>query len=125
MHANVEIAHSATYLLESMQVDWSLPTDSFDVQRLLKYYNESSQRDKLDALQRLANQERADAYMALLRLMRYEKDEKISKVAGLHVMENAVDSLTAPARQPHNRSMPWLPCQSNSSSFPVHRKVRA
>ena len=93
LHANVEIANSATYLLESMKVDWSLPSDSFDVQRLLKDYNDLQQRSKLDALQRLANQDRADAYMALLRLMRYEKDEKLSKAAGLHVMENAVDAL--------------------------------
>ena len=105
MHANVEIAHSATYLLESMQVDWSLPSDSFDVQRLLKDYNDLQQRNKLDALQRLANQDRADATMALLRLMRYEKDEKISKAAGLHVMENVVDALapsTKPTASPKN-----------------------
>ena len=93
LHANVEIAHSATYLLESMQVDWSLPSDSFEVQRLLKDYNEMQLRNKIDALQRLARLERADACVALLRLMRYEKDEKISKSAGLYVMENAIDAL--------------------------------
>lgn len=111
LHANVEIAHSATYLLESMQVDWSLPSDSFDVQRLLKDYNDLPQRNKLDALQRLANQDRADAYMALLRLMRYEKDEKISKAAGLHVMENAVDALAPSKSDARSNStatqLPW------------------
>ncbi len=82
MHANVEISQSATYLLESMQVDWSLSSDSFDVQSLLKNYNDLNQRGKLDVLQRLASLERADAFVALLRLMRYEKDDRISKVAG-------------------------------------------
>ncbi len=111
MHANVEIAQSATYLLESMQVDWSLPNDSFEVQRTLKDYNIQPHRSKLDVLQRLANQERTDAFMALMRLMRYEKDEKISKAAGLHVMESAIEALANrpdPTGQPNKAAqLPW------------------
>lgn len=111
MHPNVEISHSATYLLESMQVDWSLPTDSFDVQNLLKDYNDSAQRTKLESLQRLASLERLDAYMALLRLMRYEKDEKISKVAGLHVMECAIDSMRLRSEKASSDSAAKVPWQ--------------
>lgn len=104
MHPNVEISHSATYLLESMEVDWSLPSDSFEVQRMLKDYNNSLQRNKLETLQRLASLDRADAYMALLRLMRYEKDEEISKVAGLHIMECAIDAMAARPTKPSTGS---------------------
>ncbi len=110
MHENVEVAQNATFLLESMQVQWSLPTDSFEVQRLLKDYNDLPLRNKMDALQRLGKLDRADGYMALLRLMRYEKDEKISKVAGLYVMEGAIDALTSPPVQAIGASanpLPW------------------
>ncbi len=111
LHENVEIAHAATYLLESMQVDWSVPTDSFEVQKLLKDYNEQTFSGKHEALQRLASEQRTDAYMALLRLMRYEKDETISKAAGLHVMESAIDALSNSSADPSSHrpasKVPW------------------
>lgn len=89
-HPNIEIASSAQYLLQSMRVVWTLPTDSFEVQRLLKDYNEFRPSQRLDRMQRLARLHRADGYLALLRLMRYESHENLSKIAALHVMDAAI-----------------------------------
>lgn len=90
-HPNIEIASSAQYLLQSMRVVWTLPTDSFEVQRLLKDYNEFRPSQRLDRMQRLARLHRADGYLALLRLVRYESHENLSKIAALHVMDAAID----------------------------------
>lgn len=90
-HPNIEIASSAQYLLQSMRVVWTLPTDAFEVQRLLKDYNEYRPSQRLDRMQRLARLRRADGYLALLRLMRYESHENLSKVAALYVMGAAID----------------------------------
>lgn len=101
-HPNVEIASSATYLLESMRVVWTLPTDSFEVQRLLKEYNEYQTSQKLDCLQRLAQLQRLDGYLALLRLMRYENDEDISKTAALYLMDAAITKPRSKQLPPEN-----------------------
>ena len=96
-HPNIEIASNAQYLLDSMRVVWTLTTDSFEVQRLLKDYNDFQPNQRMVRMQRLASLRRLDAYRALLRLMRYENNEDLSKCAALYVMDAILEEPTTPA----------------------------
>jgi len=95
-HPNIEVASNAQYLLDSMRVVWTLPTDSFEVQRLLKDYNEFQPTQRLTRMQRLSSLQRLDAYRALLRLMRYENNEDLSKSAALAIMDAVLDESISP-----------------------------
>jgi tetratricopeptide (TPR) repeat protein len=93
-HSNVEIATTAQYLLNSMRVVWSLPTDSLEVRRLLQGYNALDVSSRRARMQRLAEIDSGDARLALVRLSRYEGNETLSKDAALFLMEQTV----APSR---------------------------
>ena len=93
---NIEIASNAQFLLQSMRVVWALPNDSFEVQRLLKDYDEFQPSQKLDRMQRLAKLDRTDSALALLRFVRFESDENLSKIAALHLMDTAVNERGKP-----------------------------
>ncbi len=88
---NVEIANSAQYLLRSMRVAWALPSDTFEVRRLLKDYNDLKAKQREGRMQLLSRIGTDDAFMALLRLTRFESSENLSKNAALYVMDKVLE----------------------------------
>ena len=86
LHQDIEIAERARYLLQSMKVLWSSPTDSADVKRLLKDYSLQTEEDRRSRIERLGQLEGVEGLSALCRLVRYEISHVLAKEAALVVM---------------------------------------
>lgn len=82
-----EVARAARYLLDSQQVRWSLETDSIQVRDIVEHYNAVNQDGRRTRFDQLARNGSNDALMALVRFVRYESDEILSKFAALSLME--------------------------------------
>ncbi len=89
---NPEIAASARYLLNSQRVIWSMQGDSLQVRQLLQDYNQLSTTERESRMALLADLHAKDAFAALVRLARFEVDERLSKVAALFLMEQLFDT---------------------------------
>lgn len=88
-HSDVEVAERARYLLHSMKVVWSRPTDSASVKRLLKDYSQQSENDRRTRIGQLARLEGSEGLDALCRLVRFEMSTVLAKEAALAIMTRA------------------------------------
>ena len=86
LNDDIEIALTARYLVNSMQVNWSSEDDSPDVKQLLRGYGNRPEDDRRSTLDQLAARGAEEATRPLCRLVRYEASEKLSKHAALRVM---------------------------------------
>ncbi|MCA9129890.1 MAG: hypothetical protein KDB22_22540 [Planctomycetales bacterium] len=92
LNENPEIARTAKYLLESQNVTWWLDSDSLDVRRLLEDYNSLATTEQATRFQQLMQLQSVDAAIAVARLVRYEKDDYLSKLAALELLEQVSTS---------------------------------
>ena len=84
---DIEIAKRATYLVRSMKVRWIEPKDPTSVAKILKEYGEqhvSERRIRIEQLTKLKNRE---GIIPLTRMVRYESDTKLSKIAALGIIQ--------------------------------------
>ena len=95
---DIEIALSARYLVNSMQVNWSSEDDSPDVKQLLRGYGDRPENERRNLIEQLSMLGAAQAVRPLCRLVRYEASEKLSKHAALLVMGLAVSDAEAAPR---------------------------
>lgn len=86
LHQDIEIAERARYLLQSMKVLWSSPTDSAEVKRILKDYSLQSEDDRRSLIERLGRLDGVEGLSALCRLVRFEISHVLAKEAALVVM---------------------------------------
>lgn len=85
-HPDHEISERARYLLYSMRVGLSRPTDSPEVKRILKDYSDLEDRDRQTRIEQLARLDATEGIEALCRLARYELSTILSKKAALAIM---------------------------------------
>lgn len=85
---DVEVAERARYLLHSMKVVWSRPSDSADVKRLLKDYGRQPEEERHSRIDQLGALDSAAGLDALCRLVRYEMSITLAKEAALLVMSS-------------------------------------
>ena len=107
MSLNPEIATAAKYLLNSQQVVWTLYGDSLPVRQLLQDYNQLTDIERESRMEKLAALRSNDGIAALVRLARYEVNERLSKVAAITLMEMLFDDqkvLSAPEVLPSIQS---------------------
>ncbi|MFL2871363.1 MAG: tetratricopeptide repeat protein [Pirellulaceae bacterium] len=84
---DIEIAKRATYLVRSMKVRWIESKDPTSVAKILKDYGEqhvSERRIRIEQLTKLKNDE---GIIPLTRMVRYESDTKLSKIAALGIIQ--------------------------------------
>lgn len=85
-HEDIEIAERARYLLGSMKVTWSQPSDSPEVKRILKDYGAHPDNDRRSRIEHLSKLEGLQGLDALCRLVRYEMSTALAKEAALVIM---------------------------------------
>ena len=85
-HGDIEIAMRAHYLVRSIRIHWTDPSDSAEVRSILKGYGELAPNDRASRIQLLAALESGKGAIALCRLARFEESTKLSKKAALFAM---------------------------------------
>jgi Flp pilus assembly protein TadD len=84
--ADLEISQRARFLLRSMTAHWVRESDPPAVHKILDEYEQKSDQQRADAMERLALMPDDAGVSALCRLARYEKSPLLSKRAALEVM---------------------------------------
>ncbi|MFN7735457.1 MAG: hypothetical protein ACK5O8_05020 [Pirellula sp.] len=127
-----QIASQARYLVQSNQFNWAWESDPPRVRRILTLYTAAALHEKSGFINQLSQLENDEGLSALCRLVRYETQGCLAKLAALHVMRgkpNAgqtalerlelVGSLLDGARSTASR---WVLAQSsNPQEFPLDR----
>jgi tetratricopeptide (TPR) repeat protein len=85
-NSDLEISQRARFLLRSMTANWVRETDPPAVQKLLETYEQKSDSQRAESMERLALMPDDVGVSALCRLARYEKSPLLSKRAALEVM---------------------------------------
>ncbi|MEE2676625.1 MAG: hypothetical protein VX876_06655 [Planctomycetota bacterium] len=91
---DIEVAKRATYLIRSLQVQWSLRTDAPEVRRLLAKYDEKNPAGRRSLMEQLASLPDSKGLEALSRMVRFESDGRQSRYAALQLMKMAVPEVT-------------------------------
>ena len=91
---DIEVAKRATYLIRSLQVQWSLRTDAPEVRRLLAKYDEKNPAGRRSLMEQLASLPDSKGLEALSRMVRFESDGRQSRYAALQLMKMAVPEAT-------------------------------
>jgi len=86
-HRDLEIAHRARLLVQSIRMDWVRETDSQEVRRLLQDYDSQADTERLNRIQQLARLPQAEALAPLSRLVRFERSVLVSKQAAMLIMD--------------------------------------
>ncbi len=94
MHPNTEISFSAKFLLGNLKVQWATESDAPRVRDLLSLYGEGDAEDRKTRLQFLGELPLKEAFAPLLRLARFESDQRLAREAALQILlhEEAVSS---------------------------------
>jgi Flp pilus assembly protein TadD len=96
---DLEISQRARFLLRSMTASWVRDSDPPEVKKLLENYEQQSEMNRGETLQRLALMPDDAGVSALCRLARYEKSPLYSKRAALEIMFLPVSGGPADARR--------------------------
>jgi tetratricopeptide (TPR) repeat protein len=85
---DVEIAERAKYLLTSMKIVWSKPSDSQEVKRVLKDYSTQhmDEKDRGARISRLSRLDGTEGLEPLCRLVRYEMSTILAKEAAVAII---------------------------------------
>lgn len=80
---DIEIAMSARYLVQSMQVNWWTEEDPPEIKQLLREYGTRPESERRNLLEQLSHLGWEFSFRPLSRLVRYEASEHLSKRAAL------------------------------------------
>ncbi len=94
----VEVALRAVYLVRSMRVSWIRENDPPDVKAVLRGYEKAKDKERQSRMERLSTLGDWQGVEALCRMVRFEKNEVMSKKAALLVMSQEA-SAAEKARQ--------------------------
>jgi tetratricopeptide (TPR) repeat protein len=86
-HRDLEIAHRARTLVQSIRMDWVRDTDSEAIRKLLEDYDLQTDQERRKRITVLAGKSQAEGLAALCRLVRFERSVQLSKEAALAVMD--------------------------------------
>jgi tetratricopeptide (TPR) repeat protein len=93
-HNDLEIAERASYILQSMRVDWLRPHDSPEVRRALFRFGDLSRDEKLSRIQMLAALPDGQGLPALCRVARLEHLPTVARRAALVVVKSKLPDET-------------------------------
>lgn len=91
-HPDVEIAMRVKYLLGSLHMSWTRDRDPQEVQQILRNYGTSDYHNRKGALEQLAALTPKVGCEPLVRVVRFEPNERLSKQAALLLMRRAKSS---------------------------------
>jgi Flp pilus assembly protein TadD len=94
---DLEIAERATYILQSMRVDWLRPQDSPDVRRALFRFGDLSREEKLNRIQTLAKLPKGQGLPALCRIARLEHIPGVARRAAIALLDQKLPAEGTPA----------------------------
>lgn len=94
---DLEIAERATYILQSMRVDWLRPQDSPEVRRALLRFGDLSREEKLSRIQLLSSLPHAQGLAALCRIARLEHIPTVARRAAVSLLDQKLPAEGAPA----------------------------
>jgi tetratricopeptide (TPR) repeat protein len=86
-HRDLEIAHRARTLVQSIRMDWVRESDSEAVRKLLADYDLLPDHERRQRIAELAVKPQVEGLAALCRLVRFERSVQLSKQAALAVMD--------------------------------------
>ncbi|MEX2142095.1 MAG: hypothetical protein WD894_22705 [Pirellulales bacterium] len=86
-HRDLEVAHRARSLVQSIRMDWVRDTDSEAVRKLLADYDLQPDQERRKRITQMAAKSQAEGLAALCRLVRFERSVLLSKEAALAVMD--------------------------------------
>lgn len=86
-HRDLEIAHRARSLVQSIRMEWVRETDSDEIRKLLADYDLQPDDERRKRIGQLAAKPQAEGLAALCRLVRFERSVLLSKEAAIAVMD--------------------------------------
>jgi tetratricopeptide (TPR) repeat protein len=118
-HPDVQIAETARFLLNSITVTWSWPSDPPAVKQMLDDYSLLNHRQRLVRLRQLSTMPADQGFLPLVRIARYEASPQLAKHAALLLMEAApagtsqgtrrrVEAIRGLIEQPRRAATEWV-----------------
>jgi tetratricopeptide (TPR) repeat protein len=86
-HKDLEVAHRARSLVQSIRMDWVRESDSDAVRKILVDYDLQPDQERRKRIAQLALKSQDEGLAALCRLVRFERSVQLSKEAALAVMD--------------------------------------
>ncbi len=100
--SDIEVEMAARYLAGSLTIRWSKETDPLEVQEVLLEYGAQSDTERTKRIGRLESLSNRSGLGALVRLVRYEKSEPLSRQAALAILRQK-DSKNNEARKQNSQ----------------------
>lgn len=94
---DLEVAERASYILQSMRVDWLRPQDSAEVRRALSRFGDLSRDEKLNRIQLLVELPNGQGFPALCRIARLEHIPSVARRAAVTLLDEKFPVEGAPA----------------------------
>jgi len=94
---DLEVAERASYILQSMRVDWLRPQDSAEVRRALSRFGDLSREEKQNRIQLLVELPNGQGFPALCRIARLEHIPGVARRAALTLLDQKLPAEGAPA----------------------------
>jgi tetratricopeptide (TPR) repeat protein len=85
-HDDLEVAHRARFLVQSIRMEWVRDSDSAEIRKLLADYETQSDAERLNRVRQLTGRPQGESLAALCRLVRFERSPLLSKQAALLIM---------------------------------------
>lgn len=95
--SDLEVAERASYILQSMRVDWIRPQDSAEVRRALSRFGDLSREEKQNRIQMLADLPSGQGFPALCRVARLEHVPGVARRAAVTLLDEKFPAEGAPA----------------------------
>ena len=94
---DLEVAERASYILQSMRVDWIRPQDSAEVRRALSRFGDLSREEKQNRIQVLADLPNGQGFPALCRIARLEHIPGVARRAAISLLDQKFPAEGTPA----------------------------
>lgn len=94
---DLEVAERASYILQSMRVDWLRPQDSAEVRRALSRFGDLSREEKQNRIQMLVDLPNGQGFPALCRVARLEHIPGVARRAAVTLLDEKFPAEGAPA----------------------------
>lgn len=91
-HSDLEIAARASYILQKLRIEWIHPNDPNAVKLLLDRYDDLSQLEKKERLDKLAALDNAQGVGVLCRVARFEPSLQIARYGALKLLDLSDDA---------------------------------
>jgi tetratricopeptide (TPR) repeat protein len=95
---DLEIADRARYLIRLLHVAWSVESDPPELRRAMRTYEGADDKERADLIESLHELPRDEGLTGLCRIVRFERSERLAKLAGLQIIDLKPDEMQQAAR---------------------------